>query len=663
MKIILALFLSVLLTTAFCQEQQTRWNLNDSGGISRFLTETEYFSDHMEMSGKQISAVVHYGVDEKGTFFIKRELVWPMLRTIPNNTHASLIRSFQIDPVKLIHINSAGFRQEQVKEIRIEGKIIVHSVLNNQLSIERTFFPSVDLPVFVEKYKLTNIINQPLIIEIPRVAISQHTHESMGTEGIYNLKVQSHFDGTTVLLPGQSNVFYLSFSGHKLNQPISGFDPGHELFKRDSLLQLFQSSLILETPDPVLNRMFSFAKIRAAESIYETKGGPMHGPGGLRYYAAIWANDQAEYINPFFPFLGYDYGIQSAINSFRHFAHFTNPEYNPIPSSIIAEGTDIWNGAGDRGDAAMIAYGAGRFALSLGSKKTAKELWPLIEWCLEFNQRKLNTHGVVNSDSDELEGRFPAGEANLNTSCLYYDALISAAFLAEDLNINRRQINNYREKAALLKNNIEKYFGANIMGYETYRYYAENEVLRAWICTPLTVNIFNRKQGTIDALFSPQLWTPNGLASVSGDTTFWDRATLYGLRGVFAAGDTKRGLAFLKKYSTRRLLGEHVPYAVEAYPEGNQRHLSAESGLYCRIFTEGLFGIRPVSLNGFSLTPQLPEDWNEMKIRKIHGFQHIFDIEVHRETKKIRLIVKTEKTTVFNQLIDNGISVQVYFKN
>jgi hypothetical protein len=27
----------------------------------------------------------------------------------------------------------------------------------------------------------------------------------------------------------------------------------------------------------------------------------MHGPGGLRYYAAIWANDQAEYINPWFP--------------------------------------------------------------------------------------------------------------------------------------------------------------------------------------------------------------------------------------------------------------------------------------------------------------------------------------------------------------------------
>ena len=51
-----------------------------------------------------------------------------------------------------------------------------------------------------------------------------------------------------------------------------------------------------------MNAMFAFSKIRACESIYETAGGPMHGPGGESFYAAIWANDQAEYINPYFPF-------------------------------------------------------------------------------------------------------------------------------------------------------------------------------------------------------------------------------------------------------------------------------------------------------------------------------------------------------------------------
>jgi len=75
-----------------------------------------------------------------------------------------------------------------------------------------------------------------------------------------------------------------------------------------------------------------------------------------------------------------------------------NEEFKPIPSSIIAEGTSYWNGAGDRGDMAMIAYGAGRFALAYGDRKTGEELWRLISWCLEYCRRKVNANGVVASD-------------------------------------------------------------------------------------------------------------------------------------------------------------------------------------------------------------------------------------------------------------------------
>ena len=71
------------------------------------------------------------------------------------------------------------------------------------------------------------------------------------------------------------------------------------------------------------------------------------------------------------------------------FCTFYESDYNPIPSSIIAEGVDIWHGAKDRGDGAMIAYGAARYALARGNKAEAMELWPLIEWCLEFCNRKL----------------------------------------------------------------------------------------------------------------------------------------------------------------------------------------------------------------------------------------------------------------------------------
>jgi hypothetical protein len=318
-----------------------------------------------------------------------------------------------------------------------------------------------------------------------------------------------------------------------------------------------------------------------------------------------------------------------------------NPEYKAIPSSIIDQGDGTWNGAKDRGDMAMIAYGAARYALTFGNADSAKVLWPLIEWCLEYLKRKITPDGVVYSDSDELENRFPAGKANLNTSSLYYDALRSAFYLGKLLGKPASQTKAYEEEATQLKSNIEKYFGATIDGFATYRYYKANDTLRAWITTPLTVDIFDRKEGTVAALFSPRLWTEDGLASLAGNKTFWDRSTLYGLRGVLAAGETEKALPFLKYYSQRRLLGEHVPYAVEAYPEGNQRHLSAESGLYCRIYLEGMFGIRATGFNSFNCTPRLPAGWNNMALRNIHSFGTVFDMQVARGAAgKLIIIIK-----------------------
>jgi hypothetical protein len=164
----------------------------------------------------------------------------------------------------------------------------------------------------------------------------------------------------------------------------------------------------------------------------------------------------------------------------------------------------------------------------------------------------------------------------------------------------------------------------------------------------LTVGISDRKEGTVAALFSPRLWTADGLATQAGDKTFWDRSTLYALRGVFYAGETNKAINFLTQYSSRRLLGEHVPYPVEAFPEGDQKHLSAESGLYCRVFTEGLFGLRPMALRSFTLSPVLPDRWNEMALKNIHAFGNIFDIEVKRDGNKtiVRIDRSGEKSII-----------------
>lgn len=532
---------------------QTRWEVvPDSTAIVWNVREGDSHRDHIEMSGLRISAVLRYGVGADGSFRFERSIVWPMLRTIPNNTHGSLM-----------------------------------------------------------------------------------------------------------LAPRAEVAFGAFFSGRRSGDEALALNADAECAKRRALVAEWQRNLVLDTPDPVIDAMFAFAKIRAAESIYDTKGGLMHGPGGERFYAAIWANDQAEYINPFFPFLGYDRGNRSALCSFGYFARYMNPDYRPIPSSIIAEGTDIWNGAGDRGDAAMIAYGAARYALARGDAAEAAEVWPLVEWCLEYCRRRLTGDGVVASDSDELEGRFPAGDANLCTSSLYYDALLSAAMLGRELHKPARQLAAYERQAAALRKNIDRHFGGMVEGFDTYRYYTGNDRLRAWICIPLTVGIDERKEATVEALFSPKLWTENGLLTRSGDKTFWDRSTLYALRGVYASGETEKATGYLSYYSGVRLLGDHVPYAIEAWPEGSQRHLSAESGLYCRILTEGVFGIRPTGFRSFTLTPRLPAAWDRMNLRNVRAFGSAFDIEVRRAAKGMEVAVTQDGREVVRKRLRAGQSLGV----
>ena len=663
MKKFLFVFLFWTLVCGGTLSAQNRWSINHDGSISWNVKDRIPHYDHIEMSGLKVSTVLRYGVNADGSFELNKSMVWPMLRTIPNNTHASLMRRFAWNATDMVSVNGQSLSGEKVNKITLDGKMTVESAIglsrNAKAELTRIIFPAVAKPAVYEKYILRNTGSSPLTVEVPESRAVINTDPEKGVDGSYKLVSEIIGAATKQLQPKEELVFYAAITGYKNGEAELKPDVEKELQERKELIAGFWDNLILETPDPVVNTMFAFAKIRGAESIYDTKGGLMHGPGGESYYAAIWANDQAEYINPFFPYLGYGAGNGSALNSFKHFARFMNPEYEKIPSSIIAEGIDVWGGAGDRGDAAMVAYGASRYALARGDKAEAEELWPLIEWCLEYCHRNLNDKGVVASDSDELEGRFPAGKANLCTSSLYYDALRSAVYLGKDLKKPFSVLSAYEKQARDLRENMENYFGAKVEGFDTYQYYEGNDILRSWICIPLTVGIFDRKEGTINALFSPRLWTENGLLTQAGSETFWDRSTLYALRGVYACGATGKATEYLKFYSNQRLLGEHVPYAIEAWPEGSQRHLSAESGLYGRIITEGMFGIRPTGLKSFTFTPRLPSEWNSMNLRKIKAFNTTFDIEVLRENGKQLVTVKSEGKTLLHKAIKEGEIVSV----
>jgi len=642
------------------------WRLWRGGGIHWLLQDSSALPhrDHIAMSGRSVDLILEWQIDARRHFHATRVIRWPMLRTLPDNTHASLQRRDSTASEPKILINGQPLSAGTVREVRIHGALQVISEHPQGMAVSRTIFPSLHAPAIIDLLRLINRSDKPVQITVPNWRRHEVTPADQGRFGSY--VIESFVIGETRrwLAQGESMAYALVHSARMQDEAPYFGEPQAEWAARQQFIRDLENTLVLDTPDPVLNRLFAFSKLRATESIFATRGGLMHSPGGYnKYLAAIWANDQAEYVNPFFPFLGNAAGNESALNAFRHFARYMNPDYRPIPSSIIAEGRDFWNGAGDRGDMAMIAYGASRFALASGNPGWSAELWPLIEWCLEYSRRHKNADGVIASDTDELEGRFPAGEANLCTSSLYYDALLSAAYLAEALGKPAAIAAQYRQQERQLHQAMRRYFEAEVEGFATYRYYKGNTVLRSWICIPLTVGIKDRLRGTVQALFSPRLWTRDGLLTRAGTETVWDRSTLYALRGVIYSGAADIGLEKLQAFSRQRLLGRHVPYVIEAYPEFNQSHLAAESGLYCRIFTEGFFGIRPTGWRSFDCTPNLPSSWERMRLRRIRAFGRSWNLAVSRRGSKLRVHIRDAAgKTLYDRDLPAGETHRVEFK-
>ncbi|MDD4311342.1 MAG: hypothetical protein PHW41_02530 [Eubacteriales bacterium] len=628
------------------------------------------YADHVEMSGFYSSAIISYGATRNGSLRLHRHVVFPMFRMRPNDTRGSLSHNFRAKAQPKILIDGKHLGVERIVRATLDGMLTLRSASASGIEIERTLFPAVDQPALIERVTLRVKDGREHQVHIIPSNDRRQTSAARGVKGAYTLasflsdekgKITSNPKSKYAisLSAEHPHVFYIAYCATRAGHELS-FSAKDEEHKRRAFLTELSSNLRLETPDCVLNTAMEFAKIRACESIFRTKNGLMHAPGGGSFYAALWTNDQCEYTNPLFPLIGYKVGLEQAGNSFRLFQeHMDDSLSHPLVSSIVAEGEGVWNGAGDRGDGAMFAYGAARYALARGDKKAADQLWNGIVWGIEYSLKQKNEEGVIRSDSDELENRFPSGDANLFTSCLVYDALLSAAYLAEELQKGAQLCARYRAEAEALKDAIERYFGARIEGYDTYQYYQGNDVLRAWICVPLTVGILTRAKETLNALWSERLWSKDGLRSQAGCDTFWDRATLFALRGAFAAGDREQANDRLVRYTQRRLLGEHVPYAVEAWPEGNQKHLSAESALYMRVYTEGLFGIRPTGLRSFTLRPQLPQRWDHMALRDIYAFGSRFSIEVHRKEVGIHVTIESNGVNITNETIQNGACIPI----
>lgn len=632
------------------------------------------FADHIEMSGRVASHIVSYIIDDDRTPTVFLHSAYPNFRLAPAATEATFSHNF----TESTRIKANGkLLDERNRFVDVLGKLTFTNETEIGLEVRRTFFPAVYTTAIIEKIEVENL-NEEGEIEIEILAperehVSLAKHSPEGVEYLSRVDVADETGqmmwGLTpyqkdVVKASETKKFYVVYYTRPKEEDIL-VDCGYEEKKRNEFISSVQNGIRIETTNPLIDAEFTHSVLRGLESIFDTKAGLMHCPGGGTYYGAMWTNDEIEYAAPFFGYAGYDLAVKATVNALRMFSEEIDNSYRPmtkrkpIPSSISNCGDNVWNIVGDRGDTQMFACGASRFLLALGDKELAEEFIGAVNFAVDFTKSRTDRLGRVRSDTDELEGRFKTTKYNLSTNAISYDMYMYASRLAAELGLAARKYECFN-LAAKQRGSIVKNFSGNVEGFKTFKYYKNNRVLRSWICLPMCVGIKDRASTTLDALFSEKMYQNGCLKTASTRKTTWDRSLLFALRGGFKAGFPEKVVEPLNEYTLTRLLGDHAPYPYEAYPEGNGRQLSAESILYARIFIEGVLRLTVMGFGKFRITPSIPKEWKRFAVRKLVFAGIPIDIEIENNHLKVldqKGIVITECNVVNGQKVDIDLMI------
>lgn len=267
-----------------------RWELvHGNAGIVWKVEKEERLPhiDHVEMSGTKASLYVSYGVAKERELWLQQKVVYPTLRKIPNDTHASLIADYGEELFPEIYADGVLLSKESVEQIRFDGILTTAGAAGN-IAVSRAVFPARDLLCAIERITLKNMGTTDVRIFVPE---KQGIRYARGCYGVYVLEHCVKGIVECQLSPQEEIETEVIFSGRLANEEQVKVDGSSEEEKRRAHVSSVMEKLCLTTPDETVNQAFAFAKYRAAESVFLTRGGYMHCPGGLSYYAAVWTND------------------------------------------------------------------------------------------------------------------------------------------------------------------------------------------------------------------------------------------------------------------------------------------------------------------------------------------------------------------------------------
>ena len=553
-----------------------------------------------------------------------------------------------------VRVNDQPLKSEFPSAVTFDGLLTLTYPAAEGVVVTRTVYPSMARALVIDEWQVRNTTGE-------RVAVTVAPARKVTPVG-ENIAIVWSCPGVKAASVKAGGV--LSFStcvqARLAAEPDLAVNVAAERGARRALAEAAWSGPgRLETPEPALDVAFALQKFHVLETPIETIKGVITHNGSLTYSPGIWANDPVEYSSPVFPFFGDGELNRASMNMYRVWQDYCQEKgIIPFPGSF--EGPGLRLTQRERGDDAMVLYGLSKFLLFQGDRAAAEELWPLIEFSAASVLRHTTADGIIASRTDEMEGRYPTGTANLSTSSLAYGGYRLAARLAHAL--GKPVAAEFDQRADALRKGIESYFGAEVEGFKTYRYYKENTTLRGWILLPLAMGITERQEATVAALMSDKLW-PHRLAGAdilaeSTRPTEWGRETYYALRVLFKAGRTEEALDITRRVVQAQIFGSKGPY-----PDEDAIDMLCPGSLCPRVFTEGMFGIVPTGLGSFECTPWLPKAWPQMALRDLRAFGQAWDLVVERAGDQQKVTVRSGGKTVMTGLGPAGKTYSVTLPN
>src|SRR5215203_510969 len=244
-------------------KQKDRWTIQSDGSIEWKIDNRLPHNDHIEMSGQKVSLWMQYGVDTSGKSILNRTVVFPTFRLLPVRTIAHMMYDVKDEELPRIIINDRLYKSgvynaarqndlpEKVLSIRQKGIMEIFSEISLKegvVKLHRSFFPSVDKPIAIEKFVFTNTAKQPVKIELEYMYRETKTPTEKSSGGQHSFIVSTINDGLKTVNAGDSVVFAISYQATNQKSDVTVADIKEEEKQRRKRVDEMQSHLVLETP-------------------------------------------------------------------------------------------------------------------------------------------------------------------------------------------------------------------------------------------------------------------------------------------------------------------------------------------------------------------------------------------------------------------------------